>query len=72
MVPHGRQKDQRRMSSLQMVARIKKTEDEKTLNQEFDKSRFDNSWTDPKAKTEQEYDMPGADIVTVRNAFFPM
>ena len=36
------------MSSLQMVARIKKTEDEKTLNQEFDKSRFDNSWTDPK------------------------
>ena len=23
-----------------------------------------------KADTEQEYDMPGADIVTVRNAFF--
>ena len=23
-----------------------------------------------KAETEQEYDMPGADIVTVRNAFF--
>ena len=46
-VPHGRQKDQRRMSSLQMVARIKKREGEKTLNQEFDKSRFDNSWTDP-------------------------
>ena len=23
-----------------------------------------------KAETDQEYDMPGADIVTVRNAFF--
>ena len=33
-VRHGRQKDQRRLSSLQMVARIKKREDEKTLNQE--------------------------------------
>ena len=30
-----------------MVARIKKREDAKTLNQEFHKSRFDNSWTDP-------------------------
>ena len=34
-----------------MVARIKKREDEKTLNQEFDKSRFDYSWTDPKHET---------------------
>ena len=48
-VAHGRQKDERRMSSLQMVARIEKREDAKTLNQEFHKSRFDNSWTDPKA-----------------------
>ena len=36
------------MSSLQFVARIKNREDAKTLHQEFDKSRFDNSWTDPK------------------------
>ena len=32
-----------------MVARIKKREDAKTLNQEFNKSRSDNSWTDPKS-----------------------
>ena len=44
------------MSSLQIVARIKNREDAKTLHQEFDKSRFDNSWTDPMAIPESGSD----------------